>query len=142
MRGNSHQVAVAVDTAKVTCWLVCMLRTSLRPWSISVRPRPTCSSKKRPASVVSTPLWRRLNSETPNSSSKLRMAWLIAGWLTESSSAALVKLPVRAALSKAISWFSVLEFSRFCMNVVYAKNEPLCGSQAAELFLILGWSIV
>jgi hypothetical protein len=65
------------------------------------------------------------------------MAWLIAGWLTESSSAALVKLPVRAALSNAISWLKVLAVSCFCMNVVYAKNEPLCGSQTAELFLVL-----
>jgi hypothetical protein len=38
----------------------------------------------------------------------------------------------------AISWLRVLAFSRFCMNVVYAKNEPLCGSQTTGFFVVFG----
>src|SRR5215467_9360390 len=60
----------------------------------------------RPASVM-TRRWRsRLKSLTPSSNSKALTWWLTAPWVTNSSSAARVKLSWRAAASKAFNALS------------------------------------
>jgi hypothetical protein len=81
MRGSSHQVAVAVDTASVTCGPAVIARTSRSAWSISVRPRPTCSSRCRPASVADALVAPLEQRHTQFLLQRSRIAWLTAGWL-------------------------------------------------------------
>ncbi|RMO37748.1 hypothetical protein ALP26_103955 [Pseudomonas savastanoi pv. glycinea] len=102
MRGSSHLEPKVGSTARCSvppsalCAMVC--RVALR-----IRPSAAASScwYKAPAVVSSIRLPSRLNSSTSSWASSACTWRLTALWVKASSSAALVKLPCRAAASKA-----------------------------------------
>jgi len=69
--------------------------------SISSKRCPIACIRRSPAAVGATLRVVRVSSRICSRSSRPRMAWLNADWVTPSVPAALVKLPSRATVTKA-----------------------------------------
>lgn len=101
MRGSSHSEAKEAKVVTLTRCRLCFSRICRTPASSLASQGSTVRSRICASCVIST--WRvpRTSSGVPSSSSRLLICRLMADWVTNSSSAASLKLRRRATASKA-----------------------------------------
>ena len=105
-RPTSHFAAKSGEVLTVSAPEVRRRTRRSVPTAMRSKASRTTARYSRPASVI-TRRWRsRWKSFVPSAASSAFTWWLTAPWVTQSSSAARVKLSLRAAASKALSAFS------------------------------------